>query len=134
MTIAKLIIVWGNEDILCAAIESILAAQTNWKVVGTSSKADFEALIQSLETVQSDIVIIHSAHQSDPTNLPLQLLQDYPTLKVISVTLENNALEVYSKQKIIVNQATDLIQAIENEPASPEVVLDMKPITANYCG
>ena len=109
------ILIWGNEDILSSSIELFLEANKNWNVVNLSNNDDLNILIQAMETMQPDIVIINQDPWNNPTNLPLEFLKDHPAIKVIIVNLENNAMEVYSKQKIIVKQASDLIAVIDNE-------------------
>jgi hypothetical protein len=116
MTKPKMIVIWGSEDILSSSIELFLAGKDEWKVVSISNKEGLDALILAVETTQPDIVIIHQGCQNDPANLPMQLLQDHPAIKVIKISLENNMMDVYSKQEIMVKQASDLITVIENEP------------------
>jgi DNA-binding NarL/FixJ family response regulator len=114
MTKPKMIVVWGSGDILNSSIDLFLAGREDWKVVSVSNKDDLDALILAAENTQPDIVIIHQGCYSNPPDLPLQFLQAHPAIKVIKISLENNAMEVYSKQKIIVKQASDLIKVIEN--------------------
>ena len=116
MAKSKMIVIWGRGDILSSSIELFLAAKADWKVVSVSNKEDLDALILAVETTQPDIVIIHRGCLDDRTNLSLQFLQDHPAIKVITINLENNAMDVYSKQKIMVKQASDLIAVIESEP------------------
>jgi len=111
-----MVVVWGREDLLSSSIEYFLATKEDWKVVSISNKEDLDALILAVETTHPDIVIILQGDHNGLTNLPLQLLQDHPAIKVITISLENNAMEVYSKQKIMVKQVSDLITVIENEP------------------
>lgn len=115
MTNAKMILIWGGEDILSSSIEFILSAKDDWKVVSISNQEGCGTLSMALETTQPDIVIIHQGFHHDPTQLALQLLQDHPAIKVIMINLENNVIEVYSKQKILAKEASDLITVIENE-------------------
>ena len=118
MTNSKVIVMWGSEDILSSSIEHFLSAKADWKVVSISNKEDLETLILAVEPTQPDIVIIHQGCHNKPTDLPLQFLQDRAVIKVIRVSLEDNLMDVYSKQKILVTQASDLITVIENESQS----------------
>jgi DNA-binding NarL/FixJ family response regulator len=113
---SKMIVIWDSEDILSSSIEFLLAGKEDWKVIHISNKADLDALIRAVETTQQDIVIIQQACQNEPANLPLHLLQDHPTIKVITISLKNNLMDVYSKQKIMVKGTSDLINVIENVP------------------
>lgn len=116
MTKSKLIVIWDGEDILSSYIKSFLATQEGWQVVSIANKEGLEALKLAVKTAQPDIVIIHQGYQNSSANLPMQLLQDYPAVKVIAISLENNLMEIFSKQEIWVKQVSDLIGVIENEP------------------
>ena len=116
MTKSKMIVVWGDEDILSSAIEFFLASKADWKVVNISKKDNVNALIRAVKTSQPDIVILHGGKDDCVANLPLRLLQDHSAIKVITISLENNSMEVYTRQNIWVKQPSDLISVIENEP------------------
>ena len=113
---SKLVVIWGKESLLCSSIEVILAPQKDWEVVSISNQEDLDEMVLAEETTQSDIVIIQPEDPDDPNNLPLQLLQNHPVIKMITVSLENNVIDVYSKQQISVKDPSDLITAIENKP------------------
>jgi DNA-binding NarL/FixJ family response regulator len=115
MTKPRSILIWGNEDILSSSIELFLDARENWNVVNLSNTDDLEALMRAVEATRPDIVIINQECQANRVNLPLGFLMDYPAIKVITINLENNAMEVYSSQKITVKQTSDLIAAIESK-------------------
>ena len=44
----------------------------------------------------------------------MQLLQDHPGIKVITINLENNSMEVYSKRKVWVKETADLISVMDS--------------------
>ncbi len=116
MTKAKIIVIWGSEDILNKYLEFLLATKKDWNVVRISNRADLEALIPSFEYKKVDLVVIQQGCHNGPNCFPLQLLQAHPAMKVITINLENNLMDVYTKQNILVNQASDLIGVIEDEP------------------
>ena len=117
MTSSKLIVIWDSEDILSSSIELFLSTKPDWQVVSTSNKAILNSLIMGVGTTNPDIVIIHQGFHNNPAIFPLQLLQDHPAIKVILISLEDNLMDIYSKQKILVRKATDLISVIENDSA-----------------
>jgi hypothetical protein len=116
MVKSKTVLLWGREDILISSVEFILAAKDEWQVVSLPNTVGLGALLLAVEKTQADTVIIHQGNHNDPTILPIQLLKDHPALRVITFSLENNAMEVYSKQEICVREASDLISVIENIP------------------
>jgi len=120
---AKMVVVWGNENILSTSIQCLLANKTDWKVVSVSNLEDFESLIHHAENDLSDIVIIHQESLGESCLLPLQLLQDHSDLRVITISLENNVMDIYNKQSLLVKEASDLITVIENEANPQEVIV-----------
>ncbi len=110
----QMILLCGGEDILSSSIEFILSAREDWKVISISNLEGCETVRKAMETLHPDIVIIHQEFYPDPKHLMLQLLQDYPAIKVLMISLENNLIEVYSKQNRLAKDASDLITVIEN--------------------
>ena len=111
---AKRILICGGEDILSSSIKFILSANEAWEVINISYQAGCGGLRRALDSTRPDIVIINQEFHSDPTQLVLQLLQENPAIKVLIVSLEHNMIEVYSKQKILAKETSDLITVIEN--------------------
>lgn len=119
---SKTIVLWGREDLLSTSVELFLTGQKGWNVVNISSEDDFEALIQAVDKVNPDVVILQQGNRAGNSNLPIKLLKDHPGLKVITVSLNDNLMEVYSKQNILIKSASDLISVVEATPdsASPQ--------------
>lgn len=113
---SKTVVLWGMEEILIASVKFILASQKEWKVVSIPNNGEVDALILALDTTHADTVILHEDGHHDPAILTMQLCKDHPALRVIIISLDNNTMDVYSKQKITVQEASDLIAAIENVP------------------
>ena len=120
MAKSKIIVVWGNDDLLGSSIEYFLSGKEGWKVYCVSKEEELDALIQAAGNEPIDLLILHHGDKKDIADSPFRLLQDYPSMRVISISLENNVMEVYSKQKILVQQASDLIMAIENATSSSD--------------
>lgn len=125
MTKSKIIVVWGNQDLLGSSIEYFLSGREGWKVLCVSEREELLALIRAAGTEQIDVLIVHQGHRDNLADFPLHLLQDHPSMRVISISLENNAMEVYSKQKVMVKQASDLIAVIENAAFSVDATTDL---------
>lgn len=115
MTNSKKVVIWGGEDILSSSIEFFLATKEDWQVISIPITEGLDALTQAAETAHPDIVIINQECYNSSTNLPLQLLKKYPAIKVIMMNLEDNTLEVYSKQNIMLKHVSDLITVIEKD-------------------
>ena len=108
----KTIVLWGREDLLSSSVELFLTAQKGWRVISISIEENFEALILAVAKVHPDVVIIQEGDHPANSYPLMKLIQDHPGLRVITVSLKDNIMEVYSKQNILVKSASDLISVV----------------------
>ena len=113
---SKTIVLWGREDLLSSSVELFLATQKGWNVISISNEENFDTLLLALEKVHPSVVIIQQGDCTGNSNLPMKLIQDHSGLMVITVNPNDNLMEVYSKQNILVKSASDLISVVENAP------------------
>lgn len=113
MKTSRTVILWGREDMLGRGVELFLNTRKEWEVIRISDKHDARFLVREVERVQPDVVIIYQGDCASETNLPAQIITNQPNLKVILVSLENNSIEVYNKQKILVTELSDLFSIVE---------------------
>lgn len=114
MTKSKRILLWSGEYILAQSIPLFLNGRQDWTVISIPETDDPHRWFQAVARLQPDVVILPQSCQQAGLASLLQLLTDCPAIKVISISLENNTMEVYSKQKIMVQQVSDLLAAIED--------------------
>lgn len=110
----KTVILWGREDLLSQSMEFFLANKKEWEVIRISDNQNMRVLIDEVEKVKPDVVIIHQGDCAAYTHLPGLLLNGRPRLKVITVSLENNSMEVYNKKKVWVKSASDLLSVVDD--------------------
>ncbi len=113
MNKTKTVILWGREDLLGRGVEFFLNTRSEWEVIRVSDKQGVDFLTQEVERVKPDVVIIYQGNCAGDVPVPMQLLQARPGLKVITVSLENNSVEVYSKQKVWLKEVSDLLTVVE---------------------
>jgi len=115
-------IIWGPDDLLTQAMEYFLKAEETWQVVRIPADQGPESLFDQVEKIHPDVIILHTGNCSNCTDLPLQLLQDYPNLRVITTSLEDNQMQVYSKQSIRLRKASDLLSIVEDRHFSNQSI------------
>jgi hypothetical protein len=113
---SKKVIIWGRDDLLNWIIKYFLTNGKDWEVVGLSNELGIDFLIQEVENINPDVVFVFQNKCVNSTRLLMQLLYARPTLTMITINLENNAMEVYTKKQISVTQVSDLISIVESEP------------------
>ena len=112
----KVIVLWGDDNLLLGAVELFLNARETWKVVRFSNECDDGTLIQEMAGVHPDDFILDEGTFFKKLHLLTKFMQDFPKLKVITLNPNNNCVEVYSKQNILIQSASDLISVVEAKP------------------
>ena len=111
----RTIVLWGRDDLLSSSVELYLTAQNGWKVVSLSNDENLAALIQAVDKVHPHVVIIQLKDCVSQLNLPSNLLRDHPGLKVIVVNPDDNTMEVYGKQNVLIQSVSDFTTMIETD-------------------
>lgn len=108
-------VLWGREDLLSRAISLFLETRMTWDVIKVSSDGNVDGLIQKIGRVKPDVVILCQETVDGDSALPLRVLVDEQhCLKVVTLSLENNLMQVYSKQKIMIQGVADLFSVVES--------------------
>ncbi|HET9908303.1 MAG TPA: hypothetical protein VFQ23_16770 [Anaerolineales bacterium] len=110
--------IWGREDLLGGAIESLLRSTSHWQVIRIPGNPDTEWLRQEVEKALPSVLVIIQGEYDEEFPLPLQLIQTFSELKIITVNPLNNRIEVYNRQKIWIKEASDLLSIIEEDADS----------------
>ena len=110
----KTIILWGPDGLLTWYMNYLLDGQSNWKVIRLFDEMDATQLLDEIEKLRPSVVIIYQEQDYRPTQLSQQILTEYPTLKVITVNLENNFLEIQNQQRIRIRDLSDFLTILES--------------------
>jgi len=112
---SKMVLVWGQDDLLSWAVNFFLTTRKDWDVVSLSSERGIDFLIQEVETLNPDVVIVYQTKCVNSARLLMQLLYTRPELTMITVSPQENSIEVYSKKKVYVQEVSDLISVVDGE-------------------
>lgn len=83
-------------------------------MIRLNSEQNGNDLLAAVEQEKPDVVLLYQNCNDDNGALPLQLIQCYPGLKVISLHLDSNEIEVYNRQKHWINAISDLLGIVED--------------------
>jgi hypothetical protein len=125
MTKTKKVILWGQDELLTKAMEILLGAEQaeRWEVIRVSARQCACALVEQVQKIQPDLVILYQSKRRDASDPLVALLEEHPELRMIAdqphlrlitVSLENNVMQVYSKQSITVRKVSDLLSVIDD--------------------
>ena len=106
-------ILWGQESLLADSVEYFLKTGADWDVVKIANDCGVEYLIQQVERLKPAVVILCQEKDVSDTGLLMQLDQAQLCLKVVTVSMESNLLQVYSKHKVIMRDVSDLLAVVE---------------------
>ena len=109
----KKILLWGQDDLLSSSVELFLTAQQGWDVHNVSHQGNLETLIQVVDKVNPDVIVFNQDNSIGDPDLPTTILKNHPGLKVIGISLENNIMEVYCKQNVLIESVSDFISVIK---------------------
>lgn len=130
----KTVLLWGQNDLITKAMELLLTAgeTESWEVIKLPGDQCISALVEQIQRIRPDLVILYQTKHSDDAGPLGKLIQEQPDLRMITISLENNVMQVYSKRSITINQVSDLLSVIEGRyfsenPIEKEVSTTQKP-------
>ena len=93
-------------------MEIFLRSHCNYEVRRVLDECHFETLIHEIERENVDVVIINPGEQLLGPQLPLQLIEMYPGIKVIALDLKDSSVDVYNRQKVFMKHVSDLLDLV----------------------
>ncbi len=111
------VILWGNEDIICRGVEIFLRSHCDVEVIRIIGENDYEVLIQEIEKESADVVIIDPGRHPRDKQLPLQLMDKFSGIKVITFDLEDSSIDVYHRQNVFMKQVSDFLELVDKDPS-----------------
>lgn len=121
LALPRTAVLWGGEDFLETAVESILTSAKNWKVIKILDDHDVRTLAREVEKIHPEIVFVNLGDSAG--NLPTlgKAVEDFPELKIIAINPKNNRIEIYSRRVIWIKEPSDLLSLInECSGSTPE--------------
>jgi DNA-binding NarL/FixJ family response regulator len=114
MTEPKTAILWGCNDLLAHSMEVFIKAEEKWEVVKISTDMGTGYLLDQAEKIHPDVIILYEQSSAKTANLLMELIGKQPNLRVVTVSLQDNQVQVYCKRSIVVRQVSDLLSIIED--------------------
>ena len=106
-------LIWGQDDLFTRAIHLLLGARTEWEVVDISNDSTVENLIRKTKRITPEVVILCREEINNDPALPLRLLREHQCLRVISMNLESNLVQVYGRDSAVLHSASDFLSVVD---------------------
>ncbi len=105
------VLIVENGSLLGAGVECLLSDEAWLCVVGVTPP-DGATLIEIIKHLQPDLIILDEAYFLTLSIGLLAKLLDHPQLRVITVSANNDRVQMYHKQQLLITHATDLVHFI----------------------
>jgi hypothetical protein len=117
---ARRAIIWGRNDLLMQAVGSFLKSK-NWEIDHVSGCQDTDVLLLETKRIHPEVVIL--CHEgADESALAFRLIDEQACPRVMTLGLDSNLMQVYSKQNVHLQGASDLLAILDQG-----LVSDCKP-------
>lgn len=107
----KRVLVCHHSSLVGLGVESLLAPNADLVLVNSDALSEV-TLLTAIENNQPDVVILEECMPYASKTLISHILVEYPNLRVITVNIRNNRLNIYQKSDVILKQASDLVNVV----------------------
>jgi DNA-binding NarL/FixJ family response regulator len=111
VSLRKIIVILEEDQLINAGVQSFLAAQECFDVIGLESNEPVQ-IIQEIERIQPDVIIIDQNNQSIPLNDLLSHFENTPNIRTIALNISNNQIQVCDKRQVQIHQLSDFISVL----------------------
>jgi len=108
---ARHAVIWGRNDLLMQAIGSFLKSK-DWEITLVSGCQETEVLLLETKQIHPEVVIL-CREAADESALAFRLIDEQACLRVITLGLDSNLVQVYSKQNINLQGTSDLLTILD---------------------
>ncbi len=105
------VLIIEEDSIFSNGLELLLVLQENLEIIG-HVPADMPAIITKIKDTQPDVIIINDNIATANAELVMTLLKTHPNLRIITLSLEGNLVNVYDNREVLVTTIDDLFAAI----------------------
>ncbi len=108
---ARRAIIWGRNDLLVQAVGSFLKSR-NWEITHVPSCQDAAILFHETKRTHPEVVIL-CREETNESVLAFRLIDEQACPRVITLGLDSNLMQVYSKQNVHLQGASDLLAILD---------------------
>jgi len=113
-TPSRKIVLLSGDDLLTEAIGLFLVESGSWDVIRVSNDKGVVKLIQEATRIKPDVVILCQDRVGGEAVLPMRLIGAHLCPRVVTLSLESNLMQVYSKHDFMLQGASELLSIIES--------------------
>ncbi len=114
----KRVFMLSRQPLYSQGVENLLRREPGLEIVGRES--DTARAIERIRELRPDVVFLDSKDlASSPSTVVAQILKEVPTIQVLVLNLENQAVQIYKSEERTAENLEDLLQVIDEEAFGP---------------
>jgi len=102
-----------EDNLLSELISRLLNQATDLDVVGLAPR-DEAALVEEISRIRPAVVVLDTATQLTNPDSLLCRLSDVADMLLVAVSVNDNAIRIYGKQKVVITQSEELVAIIRS--------------------
>jgi hypothetical protein len=127
MNTVKTAILWSQDDLLAEAIKILFKQEPGWQLIWIPPGSGLASLVEEVQKARPELMVLCHGSGRDGADPLLELIRQHPEwsviagqeeLKVITVSLTDNAIQVYRKHTVTLRSVSDLLSVIEDRSFS----------------
>jgi DNA-binding NarL/FixJ family response regulator len=108
------VLIVDNQGIMAAGLKTLISGDVTLEVL-RDAKADEQNLVQEIQRIKPDtIILILESQEINPGHL-LDLLADFSRLRIIQISTDSNAIDVFDREHVITQSQESLISKLRLE-------------------
>ncbi len=105
------VLILDEETVFRNGIEALLAQHAGLEIIGSAAVNSATATAE-IERIRPDVVILNEQFAAARTHLVMNLLNTYPDLQIVALSLDHNRISVYSRQEVHVTTTNDVVSVL----------------------
>lgn len=105
------VLILENQLLVGAGIQVLLGGEADLDVIGISLLHP-EELAQLINKAEPDVIVLDEVSHLARLTALLPLLNDFPKLRIVVVSAQDDLVRIYMKQEVLVTHASQLINII----------------------
>lgn len=105
------VLILEGDHLPSAGVRSLLSNQNDLHVLAKVFTS-FEEMLQIIDDFQPNVIVMDDGMLEKSALGLATSLKDYPSLRTIIVHWEDNEIEVYDRQKVVIRELQDFLSVI----------------------
>jgi len=103
-----------SHSLFARGVQSILSREADVEVVGMEK--DGPHALETIKALRPDVILVDSGAREEPARATIsEIFQEAPDARLVSLSLQENGIDIYDKHRVIASGPEDLVRAIRRQ-------------------